>query len=42
MPEDKNPEGNCGVETVGTLSVYLLFYFNLKKYFKCAPFKILR
>lgn len=40
MPEDKNPEENCGVETVGTLSVHLLFYF--LNFFKCAPFKILR
>lgn len=26
MPEDKNPEGNCGVETVGTLSVHILLF----------------
>ena len=26
MPKDKNPERNCGVETVGTLSVHLLKY----------------
>jgi len=26
MPEDKNPESNCGVETVVPLSVHLLKY----------------
>lgn len=28
MPEDKNPESNCGVETVVPLSVHLLKYYD--------------